>query len=960
MEKKNKKQLFEEIEELRLRLKEAEETLNAIRGGEVDAIVVSGLQGEQVFTLTGAERAYRVLIETMNEGAASLNQEGLIIYCNQRFSEMIKTPLEKVIGARLRQFIRPSDLPVFDSLMEKGSQEKGKGEVAFINNDGTVLPALLSISALQRDNANICSITVTDLTAQKHIEEELRRHRDHLEKLVKDRTNELGTSNRLLREEIIERKQREELLKEEELKYRELAESISDIFLAMDRDLRYTYWNKSTENVTGILAKDAIGKRFSDIFPDNEVTRELRNFYLNVIKTNKVQHFTSMYPGGKNLIHEISAYPSKGGVSVFIKDITERKKAEEALREASEFNRQIIESAQEGLIVYGLDLKYLVWNPFMERLTGLAADEVLGRHPQEVFPFLRESGVVSGAEKAMKGETIRSEPFPFHVPKSGLSGWTSDISAPLRNARGDVIGVIGTVRDITENVRAEEALKEEKTFIENALNTLKDLFFVFDLEGRFLRWNQTMNVVTGYRDTELALMKAVDFFRNDDIARVSEAIREAIKEGSASVDAILVTKNGRQIPHEFRASQLRDLAGNLIGISGVGRDLTERHKLEAQLRHSQKMEAVGTLAGGVAHDFNNILNVILGYGNMVMDSLEADSPSKENMKEVLIAADRAANLTKTLLVFSRKQVADVKLMDINKLIQGLQKMLLRIIGENIDFTLDLANGQLSVMADFGQIEQVLMNLVTNARDAMMEGGHLTIGTGIQEINDEYVAAYGYGKTGKYALITVADTGQGMDAEIQKKIFEPFFTTKGIGEGTGLGLAISYGIIKQHNGYIKVYSEPGQGTVFKIYLPLVEETAGQDHKAEAPVPVYGGNETILVAEDDASLRKLKTIVLESFGYSVVSAKDGEDAIAKFMENRDKIQLAILDMIMPKKNGKEVSEAIRKVNPLTKILFTSGYTMDIIKTRELAEAGFDFLLKPISSNDLLKKVRDILDK
>jgi CheY-like chemotaxis protein len=253
-----------------------------------------------------------------------------------------------------------------------------------------------------------------------------------------------------------------------------------------------------------------------------------------------------------------------------------------------------------------------------------------------------------------------------------------------------------------------------------------------------------------------------------------------------------------------------------------------------------------------------------------------------------------------------------------------------------------------------------MNLATNAKDAMQEGGRLTIGTGVEEINNDYVAAYGYGRPGSYALITVSDTGHGIDAETQKKIFEPFFTTKGIGEGTGLGLAISYGIIKQHGGFINVYSKPGHGTVFKIYLPLTEETASPDVKTDAAFPVKGGNETVLVAEDDAPIRTLLSIVLESFGYSVISAVDGEDAVEKFMENRDKIQLVILDMIMPKKNGKEVSEAIRKANPGTKILFESGYTTDIIKTSELTEAEIDFIHKPFPPRDLLIKVREILDR
>jgi signal transduction histidine kinase len=404
---------------------------------------------------------------------------------------------------------------------------------------------------------------------------------------------------------------------------------------------------------------------------------------------------------------------------------------------------------------------------------------------------------------------------------------------------------------------------------------------------------------------------------------------------------------------------LKDSAGNVTGVLSTARDVTEQKKLENQFRHAQKMEAVGTLAGGIAHDFNNILNVIMGYGNMVMDTLAADSPARGDMHEVLVAADRAADLTRRLLVFSRKKVIEVTAVNINALILGLQKMLVRIIRENIEFRLDLADSPLVVMADGGQLEQVLMNLAANAKDAMLEGGRLTISTGLQVMDEAYVAAYGYGKPGRYALITVADTGRGMAAETQKKIFEPFFTTKGIGEGTGLGLAISYGIIKQHNGYIKVYSEPGEGTAFKIYLPLSEETAPAEKTAD-PETVKGGNETILVAEDDASLRKLSRVVLESFGYTVITAEDGEDALAKFMENRERINLVLLDMIMPKKNGKEVAEAIRKVCPGMKILFASGYAMEISGTKELLEDGFNFIQKPYQSKGLLLKVREVLDK
>lgn len=440
--------------------------------------------------------------------------------------------------------------------------------------------------------------------------------------------------------------------------------------------------------------------------------------------------------------------------------------------------------------------------------------------------------------------------------------------------------------------------------------------------------------------------------------------------GHASLDAAMKALNSGEV-YRFFVKPWNDLELLMAIRSAVEKfDLEAENRrllgmiksqnLEAQLRHSQKMEAVGSLAGGIAHDFNNILNVIIGYGSMVYDSSEDGSHAKEQMNEVLIAAERGATLTKKLLVFGRENVVEVNPVNINALILGLQKMLERIIRESIDFRLDLADSPLTVRADAGLIEQALMNLVVNAKDAMLDGGRLTIGTGVEEINDDYVAAFGYGTPGRYALITVSDTGHGIDTETQKKIFEPFFTTKGIGEGTGLGLAITYGIIKQHDGYINVFSEPGQGTVFKIYLPLTEGTTSPDMETDATFTVNGGNETVLLAEDDASLRQVTRIILESFGYTVISAVDGEDAITKFMENRERISLALIDMIMPKKNGKEVGEALRRVSPRIKILYESGYSMNIIKTDEMPEACVDFIHKPFPPRDLLLKIRELLDR
>jgi PAS domain S-box-containing protein len=754
----------------------------------------------------------------------------------------------------------------------------------------------------------------------------------------------------------------------------EYADSIIDTvrepLIVLDQYLKVVTANQSFYTVFKVNSEETIGQLIYDLGNKQWDIPKLREL-LEIILPEKttfddyeVEHdFTDI---GRRIMllnaRQIERGTGKKRIILLaIEDITERKRLEDLVAESEERYRRLFETASDGIVLLEKSKGHIVRaNPAAEKMLGYTQDETIGKMLQDIGIPLDFKDFQAIMESLKMYGVLNYDEVPVRT-RSGKEIYT-DIymvdKAKLAQCN---------IRDITERKLADNILKEEKKFIENALNTLQDIFFVFNLEGKFIRWNKTMNAVTGYSDREIALMTVTDFFRKDDMERISETIRGVLKEDSANIEAIGVTKDGRQIPYEWNAALLKDAHDNPIGISGVGRDTSERKKaeeenkkLEAQLRHAQKMEAVGTLAGGIAHDFNNILNVIMGYGTMVMDNLEDGSPAKKDMNEVIAAAERAADLTKRLLVFSRKQVVDVKRININEIILGLQKLLVRIIRENIQFNLGLAVRNLIVVADAGQIEQVLMNLAANARDAMPEGGRLTISTGLAQVDEENITAFGYGKPGKYVLITVADTGQGMDSETQKKIFEPFFTTKCVGEGTGLGLAISYGIIKQHGGFITVYSEPEHGTVFKIYLPFSEEAASPDMKAAVAVPVKRGNETVLVAEDDPALRKLASIVLESFGYSVIPAEDGEDAITKFVENRERIGLVMLDVIMPKKSGKEAAEAIRKVSPHTKLLFSSGYTKDSITSKELTADDFDFILKPFRPKDLLRQVREILDR
>lgn len=402
------------------------------------------------------------------------------------------------------------------------------------------------------------------------------------------------------------------------------------------------------------------------------------------------------------------------------------------------------------------------------------------------------------------------------------------------------------------------------------------------------------------------------------------------------------------------------------GIAVLGRTIylrqlaeDEQRKLQAQLIQAQKMEAIGHLAGGVAHDFNNILTAIIGYANLLRKKVLADDQLAFFTDQILSASTRAAGLTRGLLAFSRKQVIEPKPVNLNTIVQAVVKIAKRLIGEDIDFRTVLADQSLPVLADSGQMEQVLLNLCTNARDAMPRGGNLTIETGAVEVGEDARRLNFLDRTGWYGVLCVSDTGSGMDDETRKQIFEPFFTTKEVGKGTGLGLSIVYGIIRQHNGTINVYSEPGKGTTFKIYLPLIA-AAGETAAPKAEARAGGGNETILLAEDENDVRVLITLILREAGYNVIEAATGEDAVKIFADHADRISLLISDVIMPKMNGKDVYDQISRTRPGVKVLFMSGYTADIIKSKGILAEGVPFLSKPIIPDQLLRKVREVLDR
>ena len=512
---------------------------------------------------------------------------------------------------------------------------------------------------------------------------------------------------------------------------------------------------------------------------------------------------------------------------------------------------------------------------------------------------------------------------------------------------------------IIERKKAEESAQLAYAELNQVFQTAGGAMRIIDKEFNMIRINETFAKLADISKNDAIGKKCYKIFQSSHCHTPRCSMRRILSgEERIETESIRVRRDGVVVPCIVTASSFRDPNNNIIGIVEDFKDMTEYKKLEKQLIQAQKMEAIGQLAGGIAHDFNNILTAIIGYGNLLHMEIAQDN-LKTYVVQMLKSAQRAANLTKSLLAFSKGQLISTRPVNLNEIVKRVDNLLSSLIGEDIELLMILSDEHLTVMADSGQIEQVLMNFAANARDAMPDGGKFIIRTDNEELNNEFIKKYGSVKTGMYATITVEDTGHGIDEETKEKIFEPFFTTKETGKGTGLGLSMVYGIIQQHEGYIDVQSEFGKGTIFKIYLPLIKTTV-EEVMQVTPHIIKGGTETILVAEDDVHVRELTKEVLEGYGYNVLEAIDGDNALHVFNDSQENIGLLLLDVIMPKKNGKDVYNLIRKVKPYIKVLFMSGYDADIILKKGIVEQGLHFISKPVSPDELLLKVREILDK
>ncbi len=663
------------------------------------------------------------------------------------------------------------------------------------------------------------------------------------------------------------------------------------------------------------------------------------------------------------LVEEISALKQR--IKELEQSETNRKQAEEALRTSEAKFKEIFETIED--LYYETDSAGIITilSPSLHRLGGWNEEDLIGQPVTRVYvnPNDREQLLLKLSEKGYVHD--------YEVLLKTKDGEELQASLSARliiDDNGRPIGVRGLLRNITERKQMEEFLARSEDRYRLLFNNISDAVFVHEftsdkLPGRFIEVNDVACKYLGYTRDELLQMSPIDIDAPEGYALVPAMMKLLQAHKHATWEGVHVSKDGQKILVEIN-NHLFDLEGKPTILSTV-RDITERKHaekekalLESRLIQSQKMEAIGTLAGGVAHDFNNILTALMGYASLLQAKMEESDPKRTYVKQILTLSERAAEVTKSLLTFGRKQRVSCKPFKINDTIRETVNLLTRLLNEDIIVKVALSTKNPTIMADRTQIHQVLINLATNARDAMPEGGTFSIRTQVVSLSDKFRKTHGYGGSGTYVLITAADTGIGMDEATKARIFEPFFTTKEVGKGTGLGLASVYGIVMEQKGHIAVDSEPGHGTTFRIHFPVVQDT--QDGMSLQNGEIRGGNDTILIVEDNPDVRGLVTEVLQERGYTTLEAADGEGAVRVFMENNDKIDLVIIDVVLPKKNGREVYEEIIKTNPNIKTLFTSGHTDDIILEKGIEDGSFEFIAKPLLPDDLLFKVRQVLDK
>jgi len=665
---------------------------------------------------------------------------------------------------------------------------------------------------------------------------------------------------------------------------------------------------------------------------------------------------------------EVSLAEEIGGDIAFalygIEMIEKEKQVEDALRESEERYERVIRGTNDGVWEWDVVANQVFFSERWKSMIGYKDHEVKNDfsewenriHPDDMDRCRK----YIERHLASQNELFELEHRLRH--KDGSYVWILARALTVRDDEGKPILLTGSHTDLSKRKKAEIKLRESEEFNRSIIENSMDCIKILDLDGNMKFMSKGGQQILEIDDINTFLNKSwIDFWKDEDHTNAREAIETAKAGKMGYFEGYSPTAKGTPKWWSVQISPIYGSTGNIKELLSVSRDITEQKSMKDQYIQSQKMESIGTLAGGIAHDFNNILTAIIGNANLALMEVDEDGPLREEIEEIKTAGERAASLTRQLLAFSRKEIIQPRILDLNKLVTDIEKMLGRLIGEDIELLTILEPALWRVEADPGQVEQVIMNLAVNARDAMPKGGKLTIETANVDLDRNYYRKHGIKEeqSGSYVMLAVSDTGIGMNEETRKRIFEPFFTTKGIDKGTGLGLSSVYGIVMQNNGFIWVYSEPGQGTTFKIYLPRNMGEPEPKDKEQTPVGGLDGSETVLVVEDDNPLRKLARTVLKQKGYKVLEAENGEDAFRVAEAYDGSIDLLITDVVMPKMGGRKTAERLQPLYPQMKVIYMSGYTDNAIVHHGVLEPGLNFIEKPFSPKALARKVREVLD-